>query len=473
MKSCDLNNPANVKKIIWDLTVIYRMYQELTIDAAKKCYVVDILIAVECVKPLSSQAISHVLQYSDEDKLEIKSENYRPLTKKNERLTIYQTTPEKNLADGTQREFFIDPINRVQQTLAEFLEELVDAAYNIKVEMPEVEVKRLLSYQGRGPVQDLIETVKYAYRTISIEYRETISEINREENEDLYQRTKEDYKRGILSLKVLARQLLDGLDAKEAASIMQYIACANAEGFNQESTNQIAINLVTEEFLTMLVQTSAEVKVMGYKVLVNMKVDNNPELKEGDVVKFFNGVTDNGSIIDFKKEIEYASGEFRIEKFNGSLYAVKDITFDIAKADFSKRVFCVKATKGRNENDVNAIIDKLKEGSQLVIRKDGSIRNHDELIAEVKHEDGGAIAKLLGVTGTVSYLKVIRTEQYPTMIMFELDDIEVLVPTTNEDIMPEIETNEVIIEETEAVEEIEIEVSKENESDEVAFEDFE
>lgn len=443
MKSCDLRDPENVKKILWDLTVIFRMYQELTIDAAKKCYIVDILIAVECVKPMSLMPVKHYMPYADEDDKEIDFTKNRALTTKNDKITIYQATPEKKLKDGSKRILFVDPTSKVQKSLAMFLEELVAMAYEIEVEMPEAEVQRLLNYKGDGPVEDLTQTVKYAYRTISIEYRETISTINREENEDLYIRTKEEYKRGISSLQTLAKQLLADYSPEEAASIMQYVACANAEGFNQESTNQIAVNLLSAEFLTMIVNTSAEIKVMGYKVLHNMGI------KEGDVVNFLHGVSDDGSILDFGKEIEYVTGEFRIEKFKGSLYAVKDIVFDIAKADFSKRVFCVKAVKGRTANEVDAIVDALKEGSQIVVRKDGSIRNHDALIAEVKHEDGGAISKLLGVTGTVSYLKVVETEGYPTMIMFELENLEELESYTDEDIMPEIETDEIVVTEDE------------------------
>lgn len=436
MKNCDLDNEDNIKKIFWDLTVIYRMYQELIIDSAKKAYIVNILIALESYRALSLQKVYHVLNYGDEDEVAIDVEDHKDvLTKTSNKLIVYKNTPQKELNDGTVRKFFRDPISDIQKGLAQFLEEIVNIAADIKVEMPEEEVKRLLSYQGEGPVEDLVNTVKYAYRTLSIQYRENMKLIDVETQKDLHKRTKEEYKKAIDTLQILAKQLLDDYSPEDAASIMQLVAYLSKEGFNQESTNQIAINLLTDEFLTMLVNTSAEVKVMGYKLLINMG------LNEGDEVEFINGVSDDLSVLDYKKEIEYASGLFRIEKFNGELYAVKDISFDIAKADYSKRVFCVKAG---SFSDLEVVKDGLKEGSRVTVRRDGTIKSLDTLIAEVKFEAESGIQKLLGVTGVVSYLKIVETDNYAPMIMFELSEVEQLVSINDDVCMPEVEVDGII-----------------------------
>lgn len=458
MKNCDLTDAENVSKILWDLTVVYRMYQEKIIDSAKKAEFVDIKIALEHYRALSLRTVKHVMQYNDEDDMEISEENAKPINRPNTKIIIYKTLPDTDLGDGTTRLYFRDPVAIIQDNLADFLTDLVEAAYEMDVEMSPEEVTRLLDYKGDGPVADLVRSVKYGYYIFSREYRETISLIDKEEDKDLWLKTREAYNQAVDTLRVLTRQLLNDYDSDTAATIMQLIACSGKDGFDAKSSNQIAINLLPEEFMTSVINHKAEVKVMGYPVLTNVTLANgNKDLVAGKTVEFLNGVSDNGSIIDFGKEIEYATGEFRIENFKSNLYAVQDIVFNVPKTDFSKRVFFVKS--GSYGNDLAVLIDGIKEGSRLTIKRDGSIMKMDTMIADVKYEGNGVgIENLFGVYGTVSYLKVAEVEGKSPVVMFELSDIEemTLVADDVDDIIDDFTSNKTIV----------------NEPEDVIFEDF-
>lgn len=454
MKACDLCDEENIKKIFWDLTVIYRMYQERIIDSAKKAYVVDILIAIENYRALSLQPVKHIVAYGDEDiDFDFEDKSNHVLTEGNSKIVIYKSTPEKELPDGTKRKFFRDPVSEIQASLAKFLEDLVNIATDIKVEMPQEEIERLLSYAGDGPVADLNTSVKYGYRIFSQNYRTAMSEINKEEDMNKYLIVKERYNKSTDTLAILTRQLLDGYTPVEAASIMQLIACTTADGFNADSTNQIAINLLTPEYMTMILEKQAQVKDMGYPVHINVS------LKEGDVIELVNGIAEDGSVVNFGKEIEYATGIFTIIKFNGRLYATQKIKFDVPKADFTKRVFFVNP---KSINDLDVVVDGLKEGSMLTVKKDGTITKQGAVIADVKYEGNGeGIEKLLGVQGTVTYLKVAEFDNgNKPVIMFELSDVEVFqsVLESEDDIVDEFEVEgEIAIDS----DDVEIEIDKE------------
>jgi hypothetical protein len=427
MSHCDLLDEENIEKIFWDLTVFYRMYQERIIDSAKKAYKVVIHIAIECYRALSLQKVKFVTKYSEDKAMVIKDKKIRTMAGSvDSDFIIYKPTPDVQLADGTDREFFMDPIAFAQFNLASFLESLIVKIKALEIEMPEEEAKRLMGYKGDGPVEDLNTVVKYGYYVFSNEYRSMISNLDRDEDAELYKMYKEAYNKATDTLKIVTRQLLDGYTPEDTASIMQFIACNGTNGFDPSSSNQIAINLLTEEYMTMVVNNNAEVKVMGYPVLVNAS-----GLKEGDVVNFVNGISNNQDVLDMGNEMIYATGDFEITKFNGRLYAVQDIKFDIPKADYSKRVFFVRPNPDMN---LIEITDGLKEGSTVSVHRDGIITKQGEEIAEVKYYGNGVgIEKLLGVTGTITYLKVVEREKKAPQMMFELSNVEELVADIYED----------------------------------------
>lgn len=413
MKNCDLNDAENVQKIFWDLNVIYRMYQELIIDAAKKAYKVVIKIMLEGYRPMSLQKFNHDFNYAEKT------------------INISQST--KSMVGI---ELFQDPINEIQEDLADFVKELVTKAFEVEIEMSEEESNRLLGYLGYGPVADLIQTVKHGYAALTGQHQAILEEIREldEDNEEAIAIENKRYSFGLERLKTLVEQLLDGYTDEDAASIMHLIACTDSNmNFNKKSGNQIAVSLMPEKYLSMILANDAKVKVMGYQIAVDVK------LEVGSVVEFSNGVSMDGAVLEFKNEIEYANGLFRIEEFKGKKYAVKDIEFKSKEADYSKRVFSVKQ---KSFKDIEVIKDSLKEGSTIIVDETGDVKTRDTRIASVKCEfgaeceNGNTIETLLNVRGTVTYLNIIESEDYGFTILFELSNVVEL--EEEEDIMPDI-----------------------------------
>lgn len=405
MRRADLNDKENIVKIFMDINAIYRLYQEKIIDAAKKLYKVEIHILLDAYRAMSLQKWIHEFDYTTK-KLEI---SQIPYNKKGVEL-------------------FADPIYELQCDLNLHVENNVNAIFDLEIEMSDEEMKRLLSYQGEGPVADLRTVVKVAYSALTAEHQARVNEIRalylgNDEPVELIAVENKRYSYNLSKLKNLALQLLDGYSDEDAASIMQLLSCLDKKGqFNKRSGNQIATSLLPEKYLTMVLNTQAEVKVCGYR----LAVDNG--LKVGEEVEFINGVSNNGSILDFKNEIEYATGTFKIEMFEGSKYAVKDLAFNSPEADYNKRYFVVKSKSYKN---LDTLLDALTINSTIVVDDMGAIKARGIKLAEVRgemsgecSEFGNTIETLVNVRGTVSYVNIVDgDDKYGNTIMFELADV--------------------------------------------------
>ena len=412
MASCDLNNSENIAKIYFDINVVYRMYQEMTIDAAKKAFAVKVIVILEGYRPLSLQKYSHNFDYNNKD-------------------DEFCIAPNTNHANDI--ELFQDPMNEIQEDLATLTEKLVNKVFESEIAMPDSEQNRLLDFMGQGPVFDLVHSVKYTYAALTGQHQKVIESIDLledftgDENKEARSLERKRYQKSLNVLSILPRQLLEGFNNSDKASIMQLIACMDASGktFNKFSGSQIAVALLAEEYMDMILHSEeAEIKVMGYKIAVDMG------LEIGSFVEFNFGISDNGSILDFGKEIEYANGTFKIEEYDGRKYATKPLVFNAPKADFTKRVFCVKAASYKNSESVG---DQLIEGSSIVVDAIGNIKNGGVKIGKVKYEvdskikEGRTIQSLLGVRGVVSFLNVIDGgKEYDDTIIFELSNVEEL-----------------------------------------------
>lgn len=417
MQTCDLSDYANIKKIYWDLNVIYRMYQELTIDAAKKANQVEIEALIEGFRPMSLQKFSH---------------------KFNWREKVCEIVP--NTQHAKNVELFEDHIYSIQKDLVNLTTDLANKSFEIEVAMSEEEKTRLLGYRGHGPIADLVQSVKHSYSALTGQHQEALEEIRN--NEDVFGEDEEAiasenkrYQAAMNVLRVLALQLLDGVDDNNAASILQLVACTDSNGsFDKHSGNQIAVSLMPEKYLAMVLANGAKVNVMGYRLAVDNKLEIDSD------VEFVNGVSNNGSILEFKNEIEYATGTFRIKKFNGIKYAVKNLEFISPNVDYSKRVFSVKQ---KSYKEIETIKELMAEGNSVVIDELGDIKSRDIRIAAVKCEFGdvcdmgNTISDLLNIRGTVSYLNIIESKDYGYTVIFELSDVVEL--EDKEFIMPEVE----------------------------------
>ena len=412
IKRCDLNDKDNLKKIYWDFNVVYRMYQEMQIDSAKKAINVEIKIIIEGYRPLSLQKYTHKFDYA------------------NKKIEITQKGVNTEDDTATRQDdciLFQDPINDIQEVCVQTIVTCSNEMFAAEVIMSDEESTRLQAYKGEGPVKDLMNNVKPGYAALTGQHQEILAALrlytDKDSNEESIKLENKRFTKALSVLKTLPLQLLDGYTDNEACSILQSIACTDSNGvFDRRSGSQLATSLLSEKYLSMILENEAKVKVMGYKININNG------LKIGDQVEFINGVCyDNGSLLHFKKEIGYANGIFRIEEFKGSLYAVKDLEFNSPKPDYSKRVFFVR--KKSIKMEISEIEEMLQEGSVLVVDAYGDIKSRGMKVASVNcafdsvATNGNTINDLINVRGTVSYLNIVESKVYGPTIMFELSDV--------------------------------------------------
>lgn len=406
MKRANLNNKANIDKILYDLNVMYRMYQELTIDAAKKVYKVTVKVMLQLYRPYSLQPMQYKFDY---DKKEF-SAWYKEVNRR---------IPKTNI----KMQGFYDNIALCGKHVMDTLEGLATSAFDIDAKMPAEEIKRLNGYKGLGPVADLLGTVKYAYAKITAKYAKARQIAEATGSEAILEAARNARKQELDMLSIVTRQLLDGFDANEKASIMQVIACKDSDSnrLNPESSNQIATSLLTEEFLTMVLENHAEIKVCGYDVLIDAG------LTVGSKVEFFFGISENGSLLDAAGEEHLACGEFEIIEKDGRMKAVKPIEFNVPEADYTKRAFAVKASP----KFMDLIKEHLTEGKKATVDAEGLVTIDGVIVGEIKYEStskckgkGNRIEDLLSVTGTIEYVSIITDEEGYTSIMFQMGDVE-------------------------------------------------
>lgn len=461
LKACNIKDEDNVKNFFRDTDDMYRMYQEMIIDAAKKAFKVKIEFEITDFRPLCLQKYTKEFNY-DESTFEFN-----------------KNTPDiVDKATGRKRTYYADQMHICQEARMEYTKEAVDLVRNLAVQMTEEEELRLLGYKGYGPVADMIELVKYAYGIFTKNYRNAITEYKKANyvevsadgkdiEDDVLAGHKAAYKSDNARITLLGRQLLDGLTEEEIASIAQLVSkTEGGDSINRKSSNQMAISLFTEEFLSMVRDTTSQIQVMGYKLLINKG------LKVGDKVKFVNGASANGSLLDFQDEMAFATGEFDITEFDGTVYATQPLVFNAPKADFTKRIMFVKPKSYKKFETVKAAI---KEDAKLAVNEYGEILIDGQTIAEVKFQEGQSDSKgrtmesLLSVKGWVSHVTIIEEKDRAPFLMFELSDIvemerEVEVEFDDSDLDS---TEELVDEALEELEDFDIEVEEDDMLDEI------
>lgn len=412
MKNANLRNKENVFNILFDLNIMYRMYQELTIDAAKKVYEVAVRVMLELYRPYSLQEM--VLDYDYE--AGTFSFAHKAVTGKVTNTSIRKIG-------------FHDNLSQAQLELAKHLAETAATINEMDVTMSDEDFNKLNSYRGFGPVKDLNNTVKYAYGNFTAKYMAALQKAKLFEDEGMETAARDAYRQEIQMLTILCRQLLDGYTAEQKATIMQTVACKdNKSGeLNRNKASQLATSILTEEFLTSVLNNHAQVTQCGYKVLINGNLD------EGDVVEFAFGMSEDGSLLDCQGEEHLACGEFEIIERNGKLMAVKDIEITVPEADYTKRVFAIKY----NEKLADLAEELMVEGKKVIVDECGDIKVDGVKVGTVKMEEskkkkkGNRIEDLLGVTGTIEFVSI-NSDDNSYNSMFLLTDVAEYVDESND-----------------------------------------
>lgn len=397
IKQSDLDNMKNVEKIYADLNRIYRAYQEKTIDAAKKAYNVEIKAIIDHLKAESLLSLGYELDIEEKE---------------------FKITRAKNMSKKTTT--FTDLMAMIQNHVAKVLVAAVDELLSTEVSMSIEEAARLEGYKtanNKGLIADLINTVKYSYGAIVGEYSTKRKEAIAIDSSMLLDMAKTEFESRVATLSNLVRKMTTNMSSVDRASILMLVSSMEKGGtIKKSSTNQMAINLAKEEFLSMILAHYAEVKVCGYKVLVDKG------LEVGTTCDFTFGQASNGSILDFKGE-EHSTGSFEIIEFEGAKYAVQPIVIDVPEVKETAAFAIKKSLNGLSFADV---AKALESGKKIAVTSDLLLMIDDMAVAEVKSEvyGSGISALVAGSTGEVS--NVILCQGNRDTLVVEMSNVEIV-----------------------------------------------
>lgn len=393
IKLTNLEDDENIKNILLDLNIVYRMYQEKTIDAAKKAIEVAIGIALNTYKALS--LVHYVYEF-----------DWNTKTLKIERMQHKN----KNV------QLFRDVMSKIQDNAKDFLIEIVNALAKQVPQITEEEQLRICQENSINIIgKDVRSTIKTAYGAICGELAAMKEEANKiaivdqDEADRLNKQASEIYKERMDILNKVAYTMLKDFDEEERVNILQYVAYTDKfNKFDVTSTSKMPFSILTEEALTMILNNYAEQKQAGYKIII-AKEDMIP----GEFVFFENGKTAAGSYADFGKEEEYSTDIYEIAEIDGQLYAVQDIEFNTNRGE--NLAFAID----------NPMIEAFVPGSTVTIDSNKVVYIEDIAVGKVRANNGDYFAKLSNKTGKIkNFVHIGEEESAYTHFLVELEDVK-------------------------------------------------
>lgn len=393
IKLTDLEDDENIKNILLDLNIVYRMYQEKTIDAAKKAIEVAIEIALDTYKALS---LVHFIYEFDWN---TKTLNIKRMEHKNKNVQLFR-----------------DVMSKIQDHAKDFLVELVNTLAKQVPQITEEEQLRICQENSINIIgKDVRSTIKTAYGAICGELAAMKEEANKvavvdqDEADRINEKASALYKERMEILSLVAHTMLKDFDEEEKVNILQYIAYTDKfNKFDVTSTSKMPFSVLTEEALTMILNNYAEQKQAGYKIIIAKE-----DIVPGEFVFFENGKTAAGSYADFGKEEEYSTDMYEIAEINGQFYAVQDIEFNTDRGE--NLAFAVD----------NAIKEAFVPGSTVTIDANKVVYIEDIAVGKVRANNGSYFAKLANKTGKVKrFVNIGEEERVFTHFLVELEDVK-------------------------------------------------
>lgn len=299
MISCDLNDVKNLRKIFNDINDLFRMYQELTIDAAKKLYVIVATFHNEIMRANSTVALEHnFVNFKDMNEFSIDraSKYVAPKT-----AELGEMVEFKNKKDEVMKVAFKDTISEVQDIISDQFAELVNG--ELKDRYATVKLSdEIVSSFGLGTefgclAADLYEAVRKVYSKLTAWKTEELQKakasldakkITAFGHSQRIQEVEGVYTEQIEELSNLARFYTQDLDMATAGKLMFMISNIKRVGkewiVDEDSTNQMFLAVAPELFAAYIVAEHAEMDLCGYKIL-----GDTSSLVEGQVLTFVNG----------------------------------------------------------------------------------------------------------------------------------------------------------------------------------------
>ena len=334
------------------------MYQELTIDAAKKLYVIKAKFYNEIMKANSTVGLDHnFISFKDFQGFSIDRTSKYVAPKE---AAVGEAIEFRNKKDEVIKVAFKDKISVVQDTVADqFVEfvsnDVLNRYNNIKLN-DKVKASFGLGNELGLLAQDLDEALRKPYNKLTIWQLEEIAKVKEALRNNFISpyacskridEIKTIYKKKIDELSNLARYYTKDLDMAIAGRVM--FAVSNIKKEKQkwipddDSTNKFFLTVAPELFAAYIVAEHAEMKVCGYKVL-----GDTANLVEGQVLTFVNG---NAQEVDNVYVDSNYTGELTVQMVDDVLSVVKPIEI--------KRIEAVEPKTITISTYENSVIDSL------------------------------------------------------------------------------------------------------------------
>lgn len=345
MLSCNLSDITNLRKIFIDINDLFRMYQELTIDAAKKLYAIVATFYNEIMRANSTVGLEHDFKsFKNFESFSIKrsSELVAPRESK-----VGELVELRNKDNEVVKVAFRDKIAEVQDVISDQFADLINndvlARYNEVHVSDQIKASFAMGSEFNSFAADLYEAIRKPYSKVTAWKSEEITKVTEALNNkkiSAYACSKridevnEAYDEQINALSNLARFYTKDLDMALAGRLMFMISNIKREKqawiVDEESTNQLFLTVAPELFAAYVVAEHAEINICGYKVL-----GDTAELTEGQVLTFVNGnaVEVNNVYVDSN-----FSGQLTVQTVDDVLSVVKPIEIPRVEATEPKTV---------------------------------------------------------------------------------------------------------------------------------------
>lgn len=417
----DVSNIDNLIAYLHDLDIVYRRYQELIIDAAKKAYVVHVLFAPG--KHCSSLALEEYTMNKTKD-------------------SVVEIVTKKNKA------------KKISDPLGLLLNESIDAAakelnrcYDLtkKIELCDKEYNAILDiYEDNDSLIRVIkELVVGSYRN-NAKYS----------NEEIDIKMEDDFKKSLEELETFVRKnfksfnshiantyrlLMDFIGKNDPVFMARLLNAAarvyeEATEYNFSEQSKAVTNICTQEYLVYLLDRYSKENTLdasGYGI-VERKQFGEFKLQDGDYVILKNG---QNSVVSTDSTY---TGTLRVMMTeSGHWYVVKSIAETIDTTRTNMFVLNLKPFAANDTKTVEEIRTELSD-AKIVLGTNGSvskITKTDKGAIEHKtlkclYKDGGKsdFAEFFkGLTGTVKEVRV--TDNRFVTLLLELDNEKTTIGT--------------------------------------------
>ena len=342
----------NINKFRLDMIKIGRLYQEKTIDYAKKLCKLDIINSpMRHIQLLSIAPMNVAL---GEDRIIITP----PIEDEN-----------KIVVNDIINQVRLDLVNEYKEFVDEKLLPAIKSARLPKDMAAELERRRY------GDVEAFVAMKEY-YKDISGGYIRVSDDVESGEDEETsLSVVKEQFKEDKARIENMIRLATQYMSPEERGAYMKYIAgrTKNNQKRTDGSENRFYQALCREEFLRWLISLGLnEIDFAGYKLL------NNKGYVDGDMVWFENGQAAK-AIIDGTY-----TGWLTIREYNNKLYATVDIKDLIVVPEPNNKII-IKVQQGFvSKHGADKIIRAINTSRNVVIKSGGK----DGFVMDIINAEG-------------------------------------------------------------------------------------